>query len=192
MKRVLLAVGAFAVTLAIVSGVALWLLQDANRFKPDLARMIGEATGYEVELAGELSWQLWPPITLAATNLGFRNDEDDYQIGPLNVKANALDLLRGGALTVEGLVIRNLVMTDRTLGDITEIPVLEVDRFEPGKPSEFSAGVAIPGTSTGDSRSRIQLDGVVTWLKDADALDIGELDFAYDGIRGSCAGRCPA
>lgn len=189
MKRVLLAVVAFAVTLAIVGGVALWLLQDANRFKPDLARMIGEVTGYEVDLAGELSWQLWPPITLAATNLGFRSAGDDYQIGSLNVKANALDLLRGGALTIEGLVIRNLVMTDRTLGDITEVPVLEVDRFEPGKPSGFSAAVDIPGGSTGDSRRRIQLDGVVTWLKDSDALEIGELDFATDGIHGNCAGK---
>ena len=48
---------------AVIIGAFIWG-QDANQFKPDIEALIAEHSDAGLKINGDLSWQLWPPLTL--------------------------------------------------------------------------------------------------------------------------------
>ena len=64
------------VLIALVVGAAAWWLQDANRLKPNLERLLSEQSGAAVSIRGDLSWQLFPPIELTAESVHIDFDGD--------------------------------------------------------------------------------------------------------------------
>lgn len=55
--------------LALVATVAMFLLENPDRFKNQISQGIESTTGYEVTFEGELSWRYWPPIAINAKQI---------------------------------------------------------------------------------------------------------------------------
>jgi AsmA protein len=60
---------ALVVFLALAVGLVYWLLSDPNRFKSELTERIRTETGLLVDIGGDLSWRLWPPVQLVAHDI---------------------------------------------------------------------------------------------------------------------------
>lgn len=186
MKKLLVFVGVLIGIVVVAAGVVLWLLKDPNRFKPELEELISDATGMAVQLGGDLSWQLWPPVTLQAEGLSFSNADDDYQLRSLAVRANAMAMLTDGTLTVQSLALRDLTMTDKKLGGVTRVPRLDLTNFEPGKPSPLSLEAVLVSDEPDVPDNKVSMDAMATYNIDADTLKLADMTFDYDGIKGNC------
>lgn len=61
---------AFVLLLAALAAAAVFfLLENPDRFKNQISQGIESSTGYEVTVAGELSWRYWPPIAINAEQI---------------------------------------------------------------------------------------------------------------------------
>ncbi len=61
---------AFVLLLAtLVAAAVFFLLENPDRFKNQISQGIESSTGYEVTVAGELSWRYWPPIAINAEQI---------------------------------------------------------------------------------------------------------------------------
>jgi AsmA protein len=68
MIRLLLAI---IVIIGIAAGGVLFLLENPDRFKAQIAQVAEANTGYQVTIDGELSWRYWPPIAINVEQLAF-------------------------------------------------------------------------------------------------------------------------
>ncbi len=184
MRKLLMFVGFLVLLVAVAGAGLLFALQDANRFKPQLAEAVKQATGLEVAFNGDLRWQLWPPVVLAGEDIAFTDDETAYAIGEVGVKADALALLRGGELVVQDLRAASVVMTDTRLGDVTRLQSVRLQEFQPGQPSRLQVSGTLE-TPEGESTS-VTLDGLLTYFPAEDRLTLANADFDYGGIAGRC------
>ena len=85
----------------LVAGV--WVMtSDANQFKPQLTR-IAEQSGIELQIDGDLEWQLYPDIRLAVQELSAASDEADQsfnaQAKRAEVEVDLMGLFSGSART---------------------------------------------------------------------------------------------
>ena len=58
-----------SLVLGLVAAAIFFLLENPDRFKNQISQGIKSATGYEVTVKGELSWQYWPPIAINAEQI---------------------------------------------------------------------------------------------------------------------------
>lgn len=184
MRILLILVGAVVAALAIAAGVVLWLLADAESFKPEIEAMIAENTGMQVQLDGELSWGLWPPITLRASDVTFADEATDYHLGILAIDVAAMQLLNGGTIQVDSAKLSNLKMTERSTGAVTLVNSLQLDDFAPGKPAPFSADITM--VNDPEPNSELTVDAMLRLDIDADTLTLSDMNFDYDGTQGTC------
>ncbi|MGI9325817.1 MAG: AsmA family protein [Pseudomonadales bacterium] len=185
MKKLLIFIVVLLALLAAVGGGLLWALKDPNRFKPELQSLIQETTGMDVALDGDLSWQLWPPVVLKGTDIGFEDEETRYRIGSVGVKANLTRLITGGGtLEIDQLRVSDLLMTDKRLGDRTRINELRLDDFVPGEPSPLFVQAQLE--SDDEPTVDLTVEGSMSFFTDEDRLSIKPMAFIYDGIRGTC------
>lgn len=184
MRKLLYLLGFLVLLLGVGVAVLLWALQDANRFKPELEALVQESTGMPIKFNGDLSWQVWPPVVLAGEDIAFADEDTDYQIGSVGVRADVMALLRGGGLVVQELRASNVVLTDKRFGDITRLASVQVDNFEPGKPSALSVRGELV-TPEGE-QSQVALDGQLTYFPDDGRLTLSNANFDYDTYSGTC------
>ncbi len=185
MKKVLIVLGVLVALVLVSGGVILWLLQDANRFKPELEALITDATDMDFKINGDLSWQLWPPVTLSGADITFGDPDTDYRLGAIGLKADLVALITGGGeLKVQNIVLTKLVMTDKVLGDVTRIHRLELTDFEVGKPTPLNLQATFE--SAGSPDAELDLQALLTYDTEADAATLQNMDFDYDGIQGNC------
>lgn len=187
MRKLLYFMGFLVLILGVGVAVLLWALQDANRFKPELEELVQNATGLPVKFNGDLNWQIWPPVVLAGEDIAFHDDDTDYQVGSVGVRADVMALLRGGGLVVQEFRATEVVLTDKRFGDVTRLASVQVDNFEPGKPSALRVrGELI--SPEGES-SQVALDGQLTFFPDEDRLILSSADFDYDTYSGTCEAK---
>lgn len=184
MRKFLYFIGFLILLLGIGVAVLLWALQDANRFKPQLEGLVQDATGMPIKFNGDLSWQLWPPVVLAGEDIVFADDDTDYQVGSVGVRADVMALLRGGGLVVQELRASDVVLTDKRFGDVTRLTSVQMDNFEPGKPSALRVRGEL--VSPEGEQAQIALDGQLTFYPDEDRLTLSGADFDYDTYSGTC------
>ena len=81
--------------LALVAIVALFLLENPDRFKNQISQGIESATGYEVTFEGELSWRYWPPIAINAEQirLGIPGEPPFIKLEQLSVDIDLIPLI---------------------------------------------------------------------------------------------------
>ncbi len=81
--------------LALVATVALFLLENPDRFKNQISQAIESATGYEVTFEGELSWRYWPPIAINAEQirLGIPGEPPFIKLEQLSVDIDLIPLI---------------------------------------------------------------------------------------------------
>lgn len=184
MRKLLYFFGFLVLLLGVGVAVLLWALQDANRFKPELEALVQETTGLPVKFNGDLNWQVWPPVVLAGEDIAFADEDTDYQVGSVGVRADVMALLRGGGLVVQELRAENVVLTDKRFGDVTRLNAVQVDNFEPGKPSALSVRGEL--ISPDGEQAQVSLDGQLTFYPDEDRLTLANADFDYDTYSGTC------
>ena len=63
MRKAALGIG---IILLLVLAAGAWLLADLNRFRPQVEALIGEQAGLDIEIRGDLSWQIMPVPTITA------------------------------------------------------------------------------------------------------------------------------
>ncbi len=187
--RTFIIIIASLVALCIVAGVAaLWLLKDPNRFKGEIETLIADNTGMQVELKGDLSWQLWPPVVLQAEDLAFEDDETKYHLQRLDLNASASALLSTTPeLRIQSLQLTGLTMSDKRFESVTEVAQLSISDFAIGEPSPLHIE-AVSGT-TSDAPMPITLDAIITYFDEADEVIIKDARFDADGIPGICQAK---
>lgn len=185
MKKFLIVIGVLIALLVVAAGGLLWALKDPNRFKPELQSLIQQTTGMDIALDGDLSWQLWPPVVLQGTDIGFEDDDTVYRLGSVGVKANLTKLITGGGtLEIDQLRVKDLLMTDKRFGDRTRINTLRLDDFQPGQASPLYLQATLESDDGPDSN--LVVEGPLTYFVEEDRLTLQPMQFDYDGIRGSC------
>lgn len=127
-----------AVLVAVVAAAALFVLQDPNRFKPQLENLIARATGVPVTIGGELGWRLWPPVSITAADVRADHQGQRWQLGRLALELDALAVLRDPAeWQVESLTVEDTSMTDQ--GAMLTIRRARLSNLAPNRAAPFTA-----------------------------------------------------
>ncbi len=184
--RTLIMIIAGLVGLLIIAGVALlWLLKDPNQYKDQIEALIEENAGIKINIEGDLSWRLWPPIVLQAADLSFENEETKYDLERLSVHANATALLASEPdLQIQSLELGGLTMSDKRFDSVTEVTTLTLTDFSLNKASPLHIE-AITGVGTPEP-TPFEMDALITYRQDDDAVDVNNIEFETAGIVGTC------
>ncbi|MFU8815991.1 MAG: AsmA family protein [Pseudomonadales bacterium] len=171
------------VVLAVSAVALLLLLQDANRFKPQLQSLIEDQTGVPVQIAGDLSWRLWPPLSLSAEDVSANHEGQAWQVGRLSLK---LDLFRLIAARddweVESITLSDVIM--RQEGSVLHIARARIDDLAANRPAAIKADLSY--TPDGQPPMPVNLDGRLQI--DPQTLDLALMDtrIETDMAAGTC------
>ncbi|NIY77408.1 AsmA family protein [Thalassospira sp. HF15] len=121
MKKILAAFGAILVVL-VAALLIIPSLIDWNGYKAQISQAVRDATGRELDLAGDLSMSLIPSPSLTATDVSLGNvagaqDADMVEIGEVRVSVALMPLLTGNVQVTEVSLIN---------------PVISIETFEDG------------------------------------------------------------
>ena len=147
--------GVIALLAALVVG-AFVFVSDANRIKPELESLIAEYADIQVNIQGDLSWSLWPPVSLRANDVTAVRED-------LTVTARALRLeldLRAIWQDVNNWQLKALELVDATIDQVdaqTRLSQLTLADFQPGKP----AALALEGTYQAHEPDAIPITGTL-------------------------------
>jgi hypothetical protein len=133
-----------AAALLLASGAALaFLLQDANRYKPHLETLIAERTGAAVEIAGDLHWRLWPPLSLRAEKLRADREDHAWTAESVTVNFDLFEILRAPARwEIQSAHIAGLVLDQG--GSVLEVKRARLDGLAADRPAALRADLALP------------------------------------------------
>ena len=184
--RTLIMILAGLIGLCIIAGVAiLWLLKDPNAYKDQIETLIQENAGIEIDIQGDLSWRLWPPVVLQAADLAFEDEETKYVLKRLSVNANAMALLSSTPeLQIESLQLTDLTMSDKRFESVTTVVDLTLADFAIGKPSPLHVeAISAPNSA---EPTAFEMDAMITFRQEEDELDVTNARFETAGITGVC------
>ncbi|KZC99297.1 MULTISPECIES: AsmA family protein [unclassified Thalassospira] len=121
MKKILVAIGALLVVL-VAALLIIPSLIDWNGYKAEVSQAVREATGRELDLAGDLSMSLIPSPSLSATDVSLGNvpgaqDAEMVSIDEVRVSVALMPLLTGNVQVTEVSLIN---------------PVIAIETFEDG------------------------------------------------------------
>ncbi len=131
-----------AVLAAAGAAAGVYLLQDPNRFKPELEAMIERQSGIPLTIGGDLSWRLWPPLSLSAAGLSARHQGQDWHVGRLTLELDAVKVLSNP----EHWEVHSLMLNDVTVRQ--EGGVLTLDEPARAYPGTAGAVQRTPGLRT--------------------------------------------
>jgi hypothetical protein len=147
-----------AVSALIVMAASYFLLQDPNRFKPEIEAFIEEQTGVRVTIDADLSWQLFPPLALSAGGINAEYEGASYELESLKLDLDLMSVIRTRDMDqweVTALNLDNLVMSQE--GSVTHIESFRLENFRPSTPSPFTA--SLTQQSGEDEPLPLSLDG---------------------------------
>ena len=170
------------VVLVAAAGALVWLTGDPNRFKPQIEAELSRISDADVSLNGDLSWQLFPPVTLSALDVIARDDDSVITVGELKADIDALSLLD----PPEDWRINNITILNASqVDDDTELVVrrAEIDDFRFGQ----STPIAAQGRYTsGDVTYPYTVRGEVTYDREQDTLALQSRELSVAGTSASC------
>jgi len=99
--------GAIAIGLALVAGTLFFLLENPDRFKPQITALVANSTGYQLDISGELAWRYWPPLAIQANGLALSTGGESFAtFEQLEADVDLIPLLTGQrALNIERIAI---------------------------------------------------------------------------------------
>jgi hypothetical protein len=157
-KPLRIALLALVVVLVVSGATLLYLLQDANRFKPRLQALIEDQTGVPVRIDGDLQWRLWPPLSLRAEAVHADHEGQAWDIGRLTLNLDLLDLISNPQQwEVQSITLDDVVM--RQHGDLLEVTQARIDDLAPNQPAALKA--ALSYTPDGQESVPVGVDGHV-------------------------------
>jgi hypothetical protein len=175
-----------AIALIVVLALALaWWLRDPNRLKPQLEAVLTDQTGYPIAIEGDLSWSLFPPVTLTAHSIVTDLDGDRLHIGSLALDVALMSLLRERRAP-EDWEIRSVTVAEASLASGTD--TINVERLDMER---LRLGAAVPFTTrleyvTADEPPMpMAASGVVT-LHDDQRVVLKDFAFELPELSGLC------
>lgn len=182
-RRLRLALLTLAVLLVVSGATLALLLQDANRFKPRLETLVEAQTGVPVEIAGDLSWRLWPPLTLNARDLIADHEGRSWQAGELTLHLDLFKVM-GAAddWQVESITLTDLVM--RQPGSLVEVARARIDDLAANRPAAITADL---NYTAGDQPAvPVRLDGRLQVDPQTGDLALIDTRIETDMAQGTC------
>ncbi len=130
-----------ALVIAVALGAFFWI-QDANRLKPEITALLNNNTDYQVELNGDLAWQLFPPLKLNIADLtAVRETPEHRDYQKIEASSIALDLdVSAIWQDVNQWKITDFKVSDTTIHtktSTTKITQFDLADFRPGEPATF-------------------------------------------------------
>ena len=155
------------VIVALIAGAASYFLSDSERIKSQLNTELSAASGYQVDIQGDLNWQIFPSLGLAISNVKVRDEETQIHISKLQLGLSLLEITKApeswtlGRLVLSEVRVKDadfrlqrFAMQDFSLGKTTPFQAQLVFLQAP-EPSEIRAGAA-PVEITGEMIYRLQ------------------------------------
>ncbi len=140
-----------------------YYLSDTERLKTQLSAQLTIASGYEVDIQGDLNWQLLPNPGLAAANIKLRDGETQMHVHKLRVGLSLSELIKPPEswqlddlildevrIKDAGFRVQRFAMQDFALGQATpfQAQMLMLQAGEPSEVREDAAPVDVSGTLT--------------------------------------------
>ena len=182
--RRLLFIGLAVVLVA--AALALWFVQDANRFKSALVALIAAETGVSVQIDGDLSWRLAPVPLLAAEDLHAVHQGRAWSLQRLVLRPDVASLI-GAPGTLEKWRLSGLELVDLSVEASESGSVLRVARgrlVDFGPDSLASVEAELVYTPARMAPVEVAMQGLVA--VSADRMRVRDLSFRNAHAEGSC------
>ena len=146
----------------LVAGLG-YYLSDKETLKEELSAQLSIASGYQVEILGDLNWQVLPKLGLAAVNIKLRDGETQIHVSKLRVGLSLSELTKSPEkwrlddlildevrIKDAGFRVQEFAMQGFALGQATpfQAQMLMLQAGEPSEVREGAAPVNLSGTLT--------------------------------------------
>lgn len=156
-------VGALLLVAIALAAFGYLYIQDANRLKPELQRIIAEQTGIKVVFEGDLRWQLFPPITLSMQQVSVDDGDTQSRIDNLQLQMDLSGIWQDAEQwQVTALRINDATVTTPT--GTTFLESLSLSDFQPRKPARLSASFTQTPLAASEPSLTADVDGNVTYF----------------------------
>ncbi|MEC8074964.1 MAG: hypothetical protein VX122_02330 [Pseudomonadota bacterium] len=152
----------FLILVVLVTGLGYYLSEKEN-LKKELSTQLSVASGYQVEILGDLNWQILPKLGLAAVNIKLRDGEIQIHVSKLRVGLSLSELTKSPEkwqlddlildevrIKDAGFRIQKFAMQGFALGQATpfQAQMLMLQAGEPSEVREGAVPVNLSGTLT--------------------------------------------
>ena len=139
--------------LASIAAVFGYYLQDEARLKSGLSAQLESASGYQVNIAGDLKWRILPGLGLALTNVKLRDEETQIHIGKLRLGLGLSELTKSpDSWKLDDLILNQIRIKDAGF----RIQRFAMQGFALGQDTAFQAQILM---LQGSEPSEIRTDG---------------------------------
>ena len=178
----------FAILLA-GGAIVFYLLQDANRFKPQLQALLQEQTGSPVRITGPLTWQLFPPLVLRAQSIEAELAGAQWRVGQLDLDLDVMTVLNDRGVSgwqLQAVGLKDVVQVID--GGRLRIANAELTQFSLGSQAAFSAALDYTPDFEQTVATTIpaKVSGLVTVHGDAQGADLTATTFSTPNAAGTC------
>ena len=152
----------FLILVVLVTGLGYYLSEKEN-LKKELSTQLSVASGYQVEILGDLNWQILPKLGLAAVNIKLRDGEIQIHVSKLRVGLSPSELTKSPEkwqlddlildevrIKDAGFRVQKFAMQGFALGQATpfQAQMLMLQAGEPSEVREGAVPVNLSGTLT--------------------------------------------
>ena len=152
----------FLILVVLVTGLGYYLSEKEN-LKKELSTQLSVASGYQVEILGDLNWQILPKLGLAAVNIKLRDGEIQIHVSKLRVGLSLSELTKSPEkwqlddlildevrIKDAGFRVKKFAMQGFALGQATpfQAQMLMLQAGEPSEVREGAVPVNLSGTLT--------------------------------------------
>ena len=140
-----------------------YYLSDKETLKEELSAQLSTASGYQVEILGDLNWQVLPKLGIAAGNIKLRDGETQIHVNKLRVGLSLSELTKSPErwqlddlildevrIKDAGFRVQEFAMQGFALGQATtfQAQILMLQAGEPSEVRKDAAPVDVSGTLT--------------------------------------------
>ncbi len=155
-------VALFLILVVLVTGLGYYLSEKEN-LKKELSTQLSVASGYQVEILGDLNWQILPKLGLAAVNIKLHDGEIQIHVSKLRVGLSLSELTKSPEkwqlddlildevrIKDAGFRVQKFAMQGFALGQATpfQAQMLMLQAGEPSEVREGAVPVNLSGTLT--------------------------------------------
>jgi AsmA protein len=121
LKTLMLAIGA-VIVLSVVATIAISILVDAEKIKAEVKTVVKQQTGGDLDIAGTMSWSIYPEISLSLADVSYTNSGGNKPLARLNALQLNVELmpLFGGNVNVSGINLDGMTLNLEVAKDGTQ------------------------------------------------------------------------
>ena len=121
LKTLMLAIGAIIV-LSVAATIAISVLVDAEKIKAEVKTVVKQQTGGDLDIAGAMSWSIYPEISLSLADVSYTNSGGNKPLARLNALQLSVELmpLFGGNVNVSGINLDGMTLNLEVAKDGTQ------------------------------------------------------------------------